>query len=144
MKRIIPDSREQHIMDLHGHRDVHGSGVGVVAALGLVDMVIWMNRGFASQLSTKDLNSSVGDDLIGVHVGLGAGASLPDHQGEVVIIESARDDLISSLTDSLSHHRIKTIFLIDLSSSLLEHSKSLDDWKWHSLRCSVTNREVHH
>ena len=74
-------------MYLHGGGDVHGCGVGVIAALALVDMVIRVDRGLAAQLAPEHLDGSVGDDLVGVHVGLGAGACLPDHQGEVVIIQ---------------------------------------------------------
>merc|ERR1719341_1020873 len=127
------DPWKQHIVDLHSNRDVHGSRVGVIAALGLVHMVIRMNRSLAAKLSSKNLNGPVRDDLIGVHVGLGARASLPDDQWEMVIIERARNDLISSLADGSSNNRVKTIFLVDLCSSFLEHSKSLDDWQWHSL-----------
>ena len=40
-------------MDLHGGGDVHGGGVGVVAALALVYVVIRMDRSLAAQLTTK-------------------------------------------------------------------------------------------
>jgi NADPH:quinone reductase-like Zn-dependent oxidoreductase len=39
------------------------------------------------------LDGAVGDDLVGVHVGLGAAAGLPHHQREVVV-ELAGDDLV--------------------------------------------------
>ena len=76
-------------MDLHGGGDVHGGGVGVVAALALVHMVIRMDWSLAAQLTAKQLDGSVGDDLVSVHVGLGAGPRLPDHQGKVIIIQLA-------------------------------------------------------
>ena len=74
-------------MNLHSSGNVHGSGVGVITALTLVDVIIGVHRSLAAQFSSEQLNGSVGDDLVGVHVGLGAGACLPDHQGEVVIIQ---------------------------------------------------------
>ena len=61
-------------MDLQGCGDVHGGGVGVVTALRLVHVIIRMDRGLAAQFSAQQLDGSVGDDLVGVHVGLGPGA----------------------------------------------------------------------
>merc|ERR1712106_934568 len=37
------NARNQHIVDFHSNRDVHGGGVGVVAALRLINVVIRMN-----------------------------------------------------------------------------------------------------
>ena len=76
-------------MDLHGSGDMHGSGVGVVTALGLVHVIVGVDGSLAAQLSTQQLDGSVGDHLVSVHVGLGAGPRLPDHQREVVIIQLA-------------------------------------------------------
>ena len=47
------------------------------------------------------LQREVGDDLVGVHVGLGARTGLEDDQREVVI-ELAGDDLVASLRDVAS------------------------------------------
>ena len=71
-------TRQQHILDFNCCGDVHGGGVGVVAALAFVDMVIWVDRLFAAKLTAKNLYCSVGDDLIGVHVRLSSRTSLPD------------------------------------------------------------------
>ena len=38
----------------------------------------------------------VGDDFVGVHVGLSSAASLPDHQGEVVIVQRTVNHLRAS------------------------------------------------
>ena len=56
----------------------------VVAALAHVDMVVRVNGLFGAKLAAEDLDGSVRDDLVRVHVGLGTGAGLPDDQGEVV------------------------------------------------------------
>ena len=76
-------------MYLHSGGDVHGGGVGVVAALALVDVIVGVDGRLAAELSAEQLDGAVGDDLVGVHVGLGAGPRLPDHQREVVIIQLA-------------------------------------------------------
>ena len=86
-------SREQDILDLDSSGDVHGGGVGVVTALALIDVVIGMDRLLAAKLTSKELNRSVGYHLVGVHVGLSSRTSLPDDQGEVVIIKLARNHL---------------------------------------------------
>ena len=51
-----------------------------------------------AQLFTGKLVGAVGDDLVGVHVGLRAGARLPDHQREMVV-QFAVDDLGGGLLD---------------------------------------------
>ncbi len=46
-------------------------------------MVIGMYR-LVTKLAASHFNGSVGNDLIGIHVALGAAASLPNNQGEMV------------------------------------------------------------
>jgi hypothetical protein len=72
----------------------------IVGALAHVDVVVRVNRGLASQLSSHDLDSSVGDDLVDVHVGLSSRSGLEDDQGEVVE-EFTRDDLVRGLGDGI-------------------------------------------
>jgi len=57
-------------------------------------VVIGVNRLLGAHDTTEQLDGAVGDDLVDVHVGLGAGAGLPDDQGEVVH-QLARGDLNS-------------------------------------------------
>ena len=58
-------------------------GECVIGALSFVDMIIRMHR-LVTQLAASHFNCSVGNDLIGIHVTLGATAGLPDNQGKVV------------------------------------------------------------
>jgi hypothetical protein len=44
----------------------------------------WTGRLLAA-LAAEQLGGAVGDHLVGVHVGLGAGAGLPDDEREVVV-----------------------------------------------------------
>ena len=46
-----------------------------------IDIVVGMQ-----QLLAGDLIASVGNDLVGVHVGLGAAARLPDDEGEMLCL----------------------------------------------------------
>lgn len=90
---------------------------GVIGALAFVDMVVRVHYRFVSQLATQDLNGSVGNDLIGVHVALRATASLPDHQREV-IQELALPHFCGSLYNGVPHLLVKhTKSHIDLRKS---------------------------
>ena len=110
-------------MDLHGSGDMHGSGVGVVTALGLAHVIVGVDGSLAAQLSTQQLDGSVGDHLVGVHVGLRAGACLPDDEGKVIVVEFSRDDLISRLADGVGDHRIQAVVLVHLSRGFLQNSE---------------------
>ena len=70
---------QQDLVDVDGHRDVHGRGVGVVGALALVDVVVGVDGRLGAQLAAHQLDGAVGDHLVRVHVALGAGARLPNH-----------------------------------------------------------------
>ena len=64
-------------------------------------MIIGVDGGFRADFTAKDFDGAVGDDLIGVHVGLGAGAGLPDNEGEM-IIKLAVDDVIGGFGDGVA------------------------------------------
>ena len=87
--------RRQHLLRHAQHRrDVEGGGIGVVAGLGRVHLVVGV-EGHAP------LCRQMGDDLIDVHVGLGAAAGLPDHQGKL-LIPLPRPDLPAHGGDGVS------------------------------------------
>ena len=65
--------------------DVHHRGKDVVGGLGHVHMVVGVNGALVPPPAAGRFNGPVGDHLVGVHVGLGAAAGLPDHQGKVII-----------------------------------------------------------
>ena len=46
-------------------------------------MVVGVHRVLGAEDAAKEFDGPVGDDLVGVHVGLGARSRLPDDQGEV-------------------------------------------------------------
>ncbi len=65
-------------MDFSCHGDVHRCGEGVVRALGLVDMVVGMDRALRPESSAHDLDGAIGDHLVRVHVALSSRSGLPD------------------------------------------------------------------
>ena len=75
-------------------------GKGVVGGLRHVDVVVGMNGLFAAHDAAGDFDGAIGDDFVGVHVGLRAAAGLPDAQGEMGV-EFAGDDFVGGLDDEL-------------------------------------------
>lgn len=68
-----------------GGGDVDGGGEDVVGRLRGVDMIIGMH------VTAEPLGGERGQDLVGVHVGRGAGPGLEDIDGEVLVPVPARD-----------------------------------------------------
>ena len=69
-------------LDFSESREVHCSGDNVVRGLALVYVVVGMDDSGADVAAHK-FRGSVGDNLVGVHVGGGAGAGLEDIEYEV-------------------------------------------------------------
>lgn len=90
---------EELTLELEDGGNVHDGGEGVVGRGAAVDVVVRVDGRLAANLATEELNGTVGDDLVGVHVGLSAGAGLPDDEGEVVD-EPAVGHLLGSQLDS--------------------------------------------
>ena len=67
-----------------------------------VDVVVGVDGGLRSEFTSGDFNGAVRDDLVHVHVGLGSGAGLENHQWEVVI-KCALNDLIACLGDETGY-----------------------------------------
>lgn len=63
---------------------MHDGGESVVGGGGHIDMVVGMDRSFGAHGAAEDFNGAVRDDFIGIHVRLGTGAGLPNHEREVV------------------------------------------------------------
>ena len=90
------------LLELDNGSDVHNGGEGVVGGGGHVNVVVGVDGLLGAHGATQDLNGTVGDDLVRVHVGLGAGTSLPDDQREVVQ-KLAISNLSCGLLDSLTN-----------------------------------------
>ena len=94
------DGGKQFVHDDLGRGDGHGGREGVVRRLRHVDVVVGMDGGFRPHLAAGHFDGAVGDDLVGVHVALRAGAGLPDAEREMVV-ELAGDDFVGGLRDEL-------------------------------------------
>ena len=98
----LGDGRVKTLVDGCDDGDVHRGGEGVVGRLATIDVVVGVHRGLGSQLTAGQFDGAVADDLVGVHVRLGAGAGLEDDQWKLGV-ELAGNDLVSSLDDEVCH-----------------------------------------
>ncbi len=130
---------QQVVHHLLGRRDVHGRGERVVGGLAAVDVIVGVNRRLAAQLAARKLDGSVGDHLVGVHVGLGPAAGLPHEQREV-IVELALDDLVRRLADEPDRLGRKHLQIpVGERGRLLEQAQGADHRAW---KVVVTDAEV--
>lgn len=95
------ESRQQITLKLENGGDVHDGGESVVGGGASVDVVVGVDGRLGAHVAAEDLNGTVGDDFVGVHVGLGARAGLPDDEREVVK-ELAIGNFLGGLLDGLS------------------------------------------
>src|SRR5437868_5460001 len=79
---------------------VHHGGEGVVGRLTVVDVVVGVDRLPGADRAAGELDGAVGDDLVGVHVGLRATAGLEHHQRELPV-ELAVDHLLRRSDDQI-------------------------------------------
>lgn len=107
---------EQLALNVEDGSDVHDGREGIVGGGTAVDVVVGMNWRLAAHLAAENLNGTVGNDLVGVHVGLGAGACLPDDEGEVVH-ELAIGNLLGGLLDGLTNLGVYTVRDIMLAAT---------------------------
>ena len=77
---------------------MHGGWKGIVGRLAHVDVVVRVHGPLGALLTAGQLDGTVGNDLVAVHVGLRATAGLPDHQRKI-LVELAFDYLVRSLLD---------------------------------------------
>ncbi len=125
--------------DLLGRGDVHRGREAVVRRLAHVDVIVRMHRRFRAELAAEHLVGAVGDHLVDVHVGLGAGAGLPDHQREM-IVELAVDHLLRGLDDGARAPRVEQLErMIDLGRGALDDAERADQRAAACARCRCGN-----
>jgi hypothetical protein len=109
--------RKERLLEIENSSNVHDSGEGVVGRGAHVDVVVGVDGLLAAHGAAQDLNGAVGDDLVGVHVGLRAGAGLPHDEREVVD-ELERGNLLGGLLDGLAQLGVCISQRISVSSSI--------------------------
>ena len=82
-------------LNAENHRELDRGGVDVVRALATVDVVNRMQPGIVAPGKPHDLESTIGDDLVGVHVRRGSSAALDDSNAEL-LVEGTTDDFLAN------------------------------------------------
>ncbi len=77
------ESWVEGVLDPVDNRQVDDGGNDVVAGLPAVDVIVGMHRFAAATAAAGEFVGAPRDDLVGVHVGLGAAAGLEHHQGKL-------------------------------------------------------------
>ncbi|KAI6752933.1 hypothetical protein HG531_005102 [Fusarium graminearum] len=131
------ESRQELAFNVEDSSNVHDGRKSVVGGSAAVDVVIGVDRLLAAHGTAKNLNGTVGDDLVGVHVGLSTGASLPDDEREVVD-ELAISDLLGSLLDSGTD---LGVYGKQFGGSTLQDTKRLDN-RWGHAVLGLVDTEV--
>ena len=125
--------RQQPLRDFFRRRDMHRGREAVVRRLAHIDVIVGMDRRFLAALAAEHFVGAVGDHLVDVHVGLGAGAGLPHRQREM-IVELAVDDLLRRLHDGLCAARIeRSERQIGFRRGALDDGERADDRARHAL-----------
>ena len=110
VERIVQglQRRDQPEGDLFGRSDMHRGRESVVRRLRAIDVVIGMDGVFRADFAAENLDGAIGDDFIGIHVGLRARAGLPDREGEVVV-ELAFGDFQRCLGDGVGQSWLEIV-----------------------------------
>ena len=66
------------MFDFFSSSNVHSCWKRIVGGLPFVDMIVRVYRGFASKNASSKFDGSIGDDFVGVHVGLCPRSGLPN------------------------------------------------------------------
>ena len=126
-------SRVQPVGDLLGRGDMHGCGERVVGRLAEIDMIVGVDRALRANGAAEHFARAVGDHLVQIHVGLGAGAGLPHDQREMAI-ERAGDHLVGRRGDRLRQALVdQAEFEIGQCCSFLDHGHGPDQGLRHGL-----------
>ena len=110
-----------------GRRDMHRGRERIVRRLAHVDVIVRMHRLLGAEFAAEHLVGAVGDHLVQVHVALGAGAGLPDHERKV-IVELAVDHLMRRAGDGAGTARVDQAQLaVGLGCGKLDDAEGVND-----------------
>ena len=88
-----------------------------------------------AELLSGDLIRAVGDHLVGVHIGLGAGSGLPDHEREMPV-QLAGDHLVGGLRNGpelFVRHFLWAEGVIGGGGGFFQDAEGPDDLRGHGL-----------
>src|SRR5690554_4662214 len=105
---------------------MHGCREHIVGRLGAVNVVVRMDWLVTASWLPGQLISTVGDDFVQVHVGLGTASGLPDAQRELRVM-APFDDLVASLNNQLGTFVVKFAkLLVGKGCSFFDQRKGMN------------------
>ena len=131
------DRRNQRVLHPLRRSNVHCRWKGVVRRLRHVDVIVRMYRLLRSHFAARNLNRTIRDDLVHVHVGLRAAAGLPNAQRKLVI-QLTGNDFVGSFDDELGLvGREFAQVLIHQRAGLLERAKGANQLRRHGVAPNI-------
>ena len=119
--------------------DMHGGRDRVVGRLAHIDVIVRMHRLFGAEFAAERQIGGVGDHLVDVHVGLGAGAGLP-HQQREMPVQLAVGDVLRHRDDRLGAPAVeRTEIAVDLGRRALDQAERAHDLDRHAFACRCGN-----
>jgi hypothetical protein len=128
---------QQQFVDFACRRDMHGGRKRVIRGLAAVDVVVRMHQRRLTELTAERLVGEVRDNLIGVHIGLRAGAGLPDYKRKFVVVP-ALDDLGRGPRNGVSEARFEDAqILVHKRGRLLDEPERVNERARHALHADA-------
>ena len=113
---------------------VHRRGKDIVRRLAAIDIVVGMHPPAVAPRAAEDLRGTVGKHFVDVHVGLRAGAGLPDREWKFAVVPSGKS-FVGCGYDGLSRFRGQDAELhIHLRRCALDDQQRADERGRHLLR----------
>ncbi len=133
----VPQGRDQEAVDLARDRDVDGRREAVVGRLAPVHVIVGVDRLLAAAHAAEALDGEVRQDLVHVHVRLGARAGLPDDEREFVIV-LALDDVLRRAGNRLGQGAVEFAeVLVDEGRGLFHEGKTMGQGDGHPLAADL-------
>ena len=128
----LQNCRQNRIHDADTGGDMHCRGKNIVRGLPEIDLVVGVNQALAASLAAEQFRGTVGQYLVNVHIGLRAGAGLPNRQRKLVGMLAAAH-FIGGSDDRLRFRgRQQAKFLIDLGATRLDQRQGADQLNRHA------------
>ncbi len=96
-------------------------------------MIVWVHRLLAALGAAQNFNRTIGNDLVGIHVGLRARTSLPHHQRKLAV-HFAAGDFVGRFHDRIADFLVQQFeFHVGERGSFFQQAKGVDQRQRHGL-----------
>ncbi len=124
----ITQRGQQLLFEAGDRSDMHRGRKHVIARLAAIDLVVGVHQALLAAHATEQFAGTIGQHFVEVHVGLGAGAGLPDHEREFVRV-LASEHFVSGCNDGgclVGGEQAK--LLVGVGGSTLDQRERMDEF----------------